>query len=110
MCKGRKALPLEREKCDTVDSKKIRWKKRSILWELPCWIDLAVRHSIYVMHVKKNVCGSLLGTLMNDKGKTKDHVRAQDDMEHMDIRPELCHDGTSARLQASAVNLTKKEK
>ena len=74
-------------------------------------MDLEVRYAINGMHVKKNVCGSLLGTLMNDKGKTtKDHVRAQDDMEHMDIRPELCHDGTSARLQASAVNLTKKEK
>jgi len=53
----------------------IRWKKKSILWELPYWVDLAVRHSIYGMHVKKNVCGSLLGTLMNDKYKTKDHVK-----------------------------------
>ena len=31
-------------------------------------------------------------------------------MEDMDIRPELRHDGTSARLPASAINLTTKEK
>ena len=74
---GKKSTTLGKRNCDTVDSKKIRWKKRSILWELPCWIDLAVRHSIYVMHVKKNVCGSLLGTLMNDKGKTKDHEKGR---------------------------------
>ena len=61
----------------------------SIMWELPYWKDLAVRHNIDVMHVKKNVCGSLLGTLLNSKGKTKDHANARADMEDLDIRPEL---------------------
>jgi hypothetical protein len=46
---------------------KKRWKKMSILWELRYWKDIAVCHSIDLMHVEKNVCGSLLGTLMNDK-------------------------------------------
>ena len=44
---------------------------------------------------EKNVCGSLLGTLMNDKWKTKDHAKARADLEELDIRPELCADGTS---------------
>ena len=74
---GKKSTTLGKRKCNKEGFEKIRWKKRSILWELPCWIDLAVRHSIYVMHVKKNVCGSLLGTLMNDKGKTKDHEKGR---------------------------------
>ena len=64
----------KRDKEAAVDPK-IRWKKKSILWELPYWVDLAVCHSIDDMHVKKNVCGSLLGTLMYDKYKRKDHVK-----------------------------------
>jgi hypothetical protein len=47
---------------------------------------------------------------MNDKRKTKDHEKGRADMEDMDIRPQLRHDGTSARLPASAVNLMTKEK
>jgi hypothetical protein len=49
------------------------WKKQSIFWELPYWKYLDVRHSIDVMHVEKNVCESLLGTLLNTDGKTRDH-------------------------------------
>ena len=48
------------------------WKKRSIFFDLPYWSDLHVRHCIDVMHVEKNVCDSLIGTLLNIKGKTKD--------------------------------------
>jgi hypothetical protein len=52
------------------------WKKQSIFWELPYWKDLDGRHSIDVMHVEKNVCESLLGTLLNMDGKTRDHRHA----------------------------------
>jgi hypothetical protein len=45
------------------------FKKQSIFWELPYWKDLDVRHSIDVMHIEKNVCESLLGTLLNTNGK-----------------------------------------
>ena len=62
------------------------------------------------MHVKKNVCGSLLGTLMNDKHKTKDHENARKDLEELGIRPELRRDGTGGQLPASAITLTVKEK
>ena len=68
---------------------KKRWKKMPILWELPYWKDIVVCHSIDLIHVKKNVCGSLLGTLMNDKWKTKDHAKARANLEELDIRPEL---------------------
>ena len=93
-----------------LDDPKIRWKKKSILWELPYLILLAIRHNIDDMHVKKNVCGSLIGTLMSDKHKTKDHAKVRADLEEMDIRPELHPNGTSSQLPASAVNLTKPEK
>jgi hypothetical protein len=44
-------------------------KKQSIFWELPYWKDLDVRHSIDVMHGKKNVCESLVGILLNTNKK-----------------------------------------
>ena len=47
------------------------WKKRSIFFDLPCRSDLNVRHCIDVMHVEKNLCDSLIGPLLNIKGKTK---------------------------------------
>jgi hypothetical protein len=62
------------------------------------------------MHVKKNICGSLLGTLMNDKHKTKDHENARKDLEELGIRPELRHDGTSTQAPACAINLTNEDK
>ena len=50
------------------------WKKRSIFFNLPYWRLLDVRHCIDVMHVEKNVCDSIIGTLLNIQGKTKDGV------------------------------------
>jgi hypothetical protein len=52
------------------------WKKQSIFWELPYWKDLDVHHLIDVMHVEKNVCESLLGTLLNTDKKTRNHGHA----------------------------------
>ena len=95
-------------KAKSADKK--RWKKMSILWELPYWKDIAVRHSIDLMHMKKNVCGSLLGTLMNDKWKTKDHAKARANLEELGIRLELRPDGTSAQPPLSTINLTRQEK
>ena len=44
------------------------WKKRSILFDLPYWVDLDIRHCIDVMNVEKNVCDSVIGTLFNIQG------------------------------------------
>jgi hypothetical protein len=41
------------------------WKKQSIFWELPYWKDIDIHHLIDVMQVKKNMCESLLRTLLN---------------------------------------------
>ncbi|XP_074278631.1 uncharacterized protein LOC141602226 [Silene latifolia] len=41
------------------------YKKKSIFWDLPYWKHLSVRHCIDVMHVEKNVCDSIIGTLLN---------------------------------------------
>jgi hypothetical protein len=63
------------------------WKKQSIFCELPYWKDLDVHHSIDVMHIEKDVCESLLGTLFNTDGKTRDHGHAQADIKKMGIMP-----------------------
>ncbi|WVZ05831.1 hypothetical protein V8G54_019177 [Vigna mungo] len=61
------------------------WKKRSIFSNLPYWSILDVRHCIDVMHVEKNVCDSVIGTLLNVKGKTKDGIKSRQDLADMGI-------------------------
>jgi hypothetical protein len=88
------------------------WKKQSICWELPYWKDLDIRHLIDVMPVEKNVCESLLGTLVNMDGKTRDHGRARANLKKMGIRPELWLDDSvkGAELLTSCITLSKHEK
>jgi hypothetical protein len=88
------------------------WKKQLIFWELPYWKNLGIRHLIDVMHVKKNVCESLLGTLLNIDGKTGDHVQAWAEVKKMGIRPELWLGGSvkGIELDTSCITLSKHEK
>ncbi|XP_048498028.1 uncharacterized protein LOC125496571 [Beta vulgaris subsp. vulgaris] len=65
------------------------YKKCCELWRLPYWRFLFVRHSLDVMHIEKNVCDSLVGTLLNISGKTKDGVSAREDLKAFGIREEL---------------------
>ena len=46
-------------------------------------------HSLDVMHIRKNVCESLLGTLLNMPERTKDGPKARNDLRLMGIRDEL---------------------
>ena len=48
-----------------------------------------VRHDLDVMHIEKNVCESLIGTLLNIPGKTKDGENAKLDMVAIGIRESL---------------------
>jgi hypothetical protein len=61
------------------------------------------------MHVKKNVCESLLGTLLNMDGKTRDHGHARADIKKMGIRPELWLDDSvkGTELPTSCITLSK---
>ncbi|GJT72234.1 zinc finger, PHD-type containing protein [Tanacetum coccineum] len=64
------------------------WSKRSIFYKLPYWSSLPLKHNLDVMHIEKNVLESILGTLlMNDK--SKDTNKARQDLEQLNIRPEL---------------------
>jgi hypothetical protein len=88
------------------------WKKQLIFLELPYWKDLDVRYSIDVMHIEKNVCESLLRTLLNTDGKTRDHGHAWADLKKMRIRSELWLDDSvkGMELPTSCTTLSKHEK
>jgi hypothetical protein len=65
------------------------WTHKSIFWELPYWSKLLIRHYLDVMHIEKNVCDSVVGTVLNLEGKTKDGPKARIDLKKMEIRRHL---------------------
>ncbi|XP_004295872.1 PREDICTED: uncharacterized protein LOC101296193 [Fragaria vesca subsp. vesca] len=65
------------------------WTHNSIFFELPYWKKLRIRHYFDVMHIEKNVCDSIVGTVFGFKDKTKDTVKARKDLQLMNKRPHL---------------------
>jgi hypothetical protein len=65
------------------------YSRKSGLWQLPYWNHLKIPHNLDVMHIEKNICENILGTLLNIPGKTKDTTNARLDLYDMGIRPEL---------------------
>ena len=63
--------------------------KKNIFFELPYWKCLLLRHNLDVMHIEKNICDNIMGTIMNVKEKTKDTIKTRLDLQEMNIRPEL---------------------
>ena len=41
------------------------------------------------MHFEKNICDNLSGTLLNLEGKSKDNLKAHQDLQQMQIRPNV---------------------
>ncbi|XP_027172109.1 uncharacterized protein LOC113771742 [Coffea eugenioides] len=64
------------------------WKNLSIFFDLPYWKDNLIRHNLDVMHIEKNICDCIVGTLLN-LDKNKDDYTARCDLRDMGIRPEL---------------------
>jgi hypothetical protein len=63
------------------------FKKKSIFFEyLSYWPELDVRHAIDGMHVQKNMFESLIETLLDMKGKTKEGLNSRIDMVWLDIK------------------------
>ena len=65
------------------------WKKKSIFFELWYWKYLHVSHNLDVMHIEKNVYESIIGTLLNIPGKTKDGLNSRLNLMDMGLRCEL---------------------
>ncbi|PNX72846.1 hypothetical protein L195_g028743, partial [Trifolium pratense] len=88
------------------------WKKKSIFFELPYWKSLYVRHFLDVMHIEKNVFESVIGTLLNVPGKSKDGIKARLDLQTMRLRKGLhpVKKGSRTYLPPAAHTLSRKEK
>ena len=65
------------------------WKKKFIFFDLEYWKYLHVRHNLDVMHIEKNGCESIIGTLLNIASKTKDGLNSHLDLVEMGLRSEL---------------------
>jgi len=65
------------------------------------------------MHIEKNVCENIYGTLLHQPGKTKDGINARKDLESLKIRGKLVPDETNKKnkvLPPAPYTLSKKEK
>ena len=49
------------------------------------WPKLPLQHSLDVMQIEKNICESIIGTLLNINGKTKGGLNAHKDLEAMEV-------------------------
>ena len=52
------------------------WKKKSIFFQLPYWKTLILHYNLDVMHIEKNICDSIIGTLLSIDGKSKDSMNS----------------------------------
>ncbi|XP_074354117.1 uncharacterized protein LOC141693004 [Apium graveolens] len=65
------------------------WKKNSIFLELEYWKFHQVRHCLGVMHIEKNVCDNMMGTLLNMRHKSKDSEASRLDKLDTGVRADL---------------------
>ncbi|XP_056688291.1 uncharacterized protein [Spinacia oleracea] len=72
-----------------LPKRKDNWKKKSIFFDFPYWSSLLIRHNLDVMHIEKNVCDNILGTLLDIEGKSKDHIKARHYLKHVNIMKHL---------------------
>jgi hypothetical protein len=82
------------------------------LWKLPYWHKLKLRHNLDVMHIEKNICESLIVTILNILGKTKDTVKARLDLKDLGIRKVLQfkENGDSCEMPNARYTLSKKRR
>ncbi|KAM6593623.1 hypothetical protein CsatA_001328 [Cannabis sativa] len=88
------------------------FQRKSISFRLPYWKDLLVRHCLDVMHIEKNVCESIVGTLLDIPGKSKDGLSSRLDFVELGIRHSLApvDKGKHTYLPPAAFTLSKEEK
>ena len=71
-----------------------------------------LRYNLDVMHIEKNICDSIVGTLLNINGKSKDNMNSRLDLQAMGIRDQLhpIERGNRVILPAACYSLTSNEK
>ena len=61
-----------------------QWRKKSIFFELPYWVDNLLPHNLDVMHIEKNVCDNVVFTLLNNSSnKCKYNLKERKDLQLM---------------------------
>ena len=63
-------------------------KRKAYFFKLPYWEFMKLRHNLDVIHIEKNVCDNIIGTLLND-GKSKDNIDARLDLIDLGLQPDL---------------------
>ncbi|XP_021753758.1 uncharacterized protein LOC110719160 isoform X1 [Chenopodium quinoa] len=88
------------------------WNKKRIFFKLPYWKAQLLRHNLDVMHIEKNICDSILGTIMNINGKTKDTLKSRLDLKAMGVRSTLhpIEDGDKIKLPPAPFTFSVSEK
>jgi hypothetical protein len=73
---------------------------------------LKVRHNLDVMHIDKNICESLIATILNIPRKTKDTIKARLDLKDLGIKKELQfrETGDSCQMPDARYTLPKEQK
>ncbi|XP_021761466.1 uncharacterized protein LOC110726319 isoform X1 [Chenopodium quinoa] len=66
-----------------------QWKKFSTFFRLPYWSKLLVRHNLDVMHIEKNICDSILATVLDIPNKTKDTLNVRKDLLKLNMHEKL---------------------
>ncbi|XP_062112702.1 uncharacterized protein LOC133823866 [Humulus lupulus] len=74
---------------DACYENNMNWRRKSILWDLEYWPKLKLRHNLDVMHIEKNICDSVVGTIFSIDGKSKDTEKARLDLQDLNIRKQL---------------------
>ena len=67
----------------------VGWKNKSIFWDLPYWRTNMIRHKLDVMDNENNFFDNIFNTLMCVPEKTKDHLKARQDLVELGIRSKL---------------------
>ncbi|KAL6199786.1 hypothetical protein ACLB2K_029569 [Fragaria x ananassa] len=78
---------------------------------LDVFVELPMRHNLDVMHIEKNVCESVLETILDVKGKSKIGVASHRDLELQELMEDVLVEERNDILDASEpYTLTKLEK
>ncbi|KAM1286532.1 hypothetical protein ACFX2J_000577 [Malus domestica] len=64
----------------------MNWTHKPMFFELPYWSKLKLRHNLEIMHVEKNFFDTLVGTILDIEGKTKNTIKARLDLKRMGVQ------------------------
>ena len=88
------------------------WKKKTFFFQFPTWKTLILRHNLDVMYIEKNICDSIVDTLLSIDGKLNDNFNSHLALLAMGIRDQLhpIQSGNRVILPATCYSLTSNEK